>query len=834
LSFINFNAMKRFDFNKLLPHLAAIAFFVLVAVIYCKPALEGQVLQQSDIIHWKGMSKDIQDYRDSHGGVAPLWTTSMFGGMPGFQIATNNNNYLSYYANEAFSLFIPKPFRFFILACLGFYFLALVLGASPWLATLGALGYSYASYNGIIISVGHDTKMLSIAYMPALLGAVWMIFERRFWSGAALTALFSSILIFHNHYQIVYYFLLIAAFMTIGRLVTAIRQRETGRFLAAAGIALGAGFIGILANAVMLFTTYDYSKATIRGGQASLKTGTDSLSTVKSNGGLDTAYAFLYGSYGVAESFTLLVPDMYGGGSDPLGEESKLVETMQQKGLPQQLASQLYSYFPGYWGNQPGHAGPVYLGAIFVFLFIFGMFFLQTPHKWWILALTIFSLFMSWGKNFGTFNNLMFEYLPFYNKFRAPAMILVIPQLLFPMVSVMALQRLFAADTNKSEVWKSLRLSGLVLAGCFLVLGALYAGFEYIQGYERSLQQQLSQLNPQDPGLGKDIIDAVVADRRGKFGSDLVRSLVLAGLGWLMLFLFIRNKVSRGLVIWSLLGLTMIDLLGVSSRYLSKDNFMEPEDFEGAFTPTQADEFIKQDPDQHFRVLNLTQSTFNDAITSYHHKSVGGYHAAKLSIYQDLIEHQLSKQPMNLAVLNMLNTRYVITQDSTGQIYPSRNPAALGNVWFVREIQYVKDAAAEMKALDQFDPQKTAVVQESYRASVNTPVADSGAVISLTKDDHDIVTYSSNSSAPQFAVFSEVFYDRGWKAFINGQETPIVKVNYVLRGLSIPAGRHAIEFRFEPASYYNGRRVTTISQVILALLLLAAIVTEMRRKPEVA
>lgn len=826
--------MKRFDFNKLLPHLAAIAVFVLVAVIYCKPALEGQVLQQSDIIHWKGMSKDIQDYRDSHGGVAPLWTTSMFGGMPGFQIATNNNNYLSYYANEAFSLFIPKPFRFFILACLGFYFLALVLGASPWLATLGALGYSYASYNGIIISVGHDTKMLSIAYMPALLGAVWMIFERRFWSGAALTALFSSILIFHNHYQIVYYFLLIAAFMTIGRLVTAIRQRETGRFLAAAGIALGAGFIGILANAVMLFTTYDYSKATIRGGQASLKTGTDSLSTVKSNGGLDTAYAFLYGSYGVAESFTLLVPDMYGGGSDPLGEESKLVETMQQKGLPQQLASQLYSYFPGYWGNQPGHAGPVYLGAIFVFLFIFGMFFLQTPHKWWILALTIFSLFMSWGKNFGTFNNLMFEYLPFYNKFRAPAMILVIPQLLFPMVSVMALQRLFAADTNKSEVWKSLRLSGLVLAGCFLVLGALYAGFEYIQGYERSLQQQLSQLNPQDPGLGKDIIDAVVADRRGKFGSDLVRSLVLAGLGWLMLFLFIRNKVSRGLVIWSLLGLTMIDLLGVSSRYLSKDNFMEPEDFEGAFTPTQADEFIKQDPDQHFRVLNLTQSTFNDAITSYHHKSVGGYHAAKLSIYQDLIEHQLSKQPMNLAVLNMLNTRYVITQDSTGQIYPSRNPGALGNVWFVREIQYVKDAAAEMKALDQFDPQKTAVVQESYRASVNTPVADSGAVISLTKDDHDIVTYSSNSSAPQFAVFSEVFYDRGWKAFINGQETPIVKVNYVLRGLSIPAGRHAIEFRFEPASYYNGRRVTTISQVILALLLLAAIVTEMRRKPEVA
>ncbi len=826
--------MKRFDFRKLLPHLAAITVFVLVAVIYCKPALEGQVLQQSDIIHWKGMSKDIQDYRDTHDGVAPLWTTNMFGGMPGYQIATNNNNYLSYYANEAFSLFIPKPFRFFILACLGFYFLALILGAGSWLAMLGALGYAYASYNGIIISVGHDTKMLSIAYLPALLGAVWMIFERRFWAGAALTALFSSILIFHNHYQIVYYFLLTVGFMTIGRLIQAARSQELPAFLKASGIALGAGLIGILANAVMLFTTYDYSKATIRGGQASLKIGADSLSNVKTNGGLDTAYAFLYGSYGVAESFTLLVPDMYGGGSNPLGEESKLVQTMQEKGLPQQLASQLYSYFPGYWGNQPGHAGPVYLGALFVLLFVFGMFHLRTPHKWWILALTVFSLFMSWGKNFGTFNNLMFEYLPFYNKFRAPAMILVIPQLLFPMVSVMVLQKLFASDAQKEEAWKSLRLTGISLAACFVLLGAMYMSFDYLQGYERSLQQQLSQLNPQDPGLGRDIIDAVVAARKGKFGGDLVRSLAIVGLGWLLLFLFIRNKVAQGMVIWSLAALAMIDLLGVSSRYLSKENFMEPEDFEGAFAPTQADQIIKQDPDPNYRVLNLTQSTFNDAITSYHHKSVGGYHAAKLSIYQDLIENQLSKQPMNMSVLNMLNTRYVITQDSSGQVMPSRNPGALGNVWFVQEVRFVKDPAAEMKALDDFDPARTAVVQEAFRSSVTVPATDSGAVISLVKNDHDIVTYQSVSSAPQFAVFSEVYYDRGWKAFVDGKESPIVKANYVLRGLSVPAGKHAIEFRFEPSSYANGRRVTAISQFVLIGLLLGALLTELRRNRQSA
>ena len=282
-------------------------------------------------------------------------------------------------------------------------------------------------------------------------------------------------------------------------------------------------------------------------------------------------------------------------------------------------------------------------------------------------------------------------------------------------------------------------------------------------------------------------------------------------------------------MIWSLVGLCMIDLLGVSSRYLSKDNFMEPEDFEGAFAPSQADEIIKQDPDQQFRVLNLTQSTFNDAITSYHHKSVGGYHAAKLSIYQDLIENQLSKQPMNLSVLNMLNTRYVITQDSTGRVMPSRNPGALGSAWFVREVLFVKDASTEMRALDNFDPARTAVVQEMYKSGVTNPVVDSAAVISLVKNDHDVVSYQTESSTPQFAVFSEVYYDRGWKAFIDGKESPIVKVNYVLRGLSIPAGKHAIEFRFEPASYSNGRRVTAISQYVLIALLLGALLSELRR-----
>lgn len=822
--------MKPFTFKQVLPHLAALVAFVLVAIIYCKPALEGKVLQQGDVIHWKGMSKDIQDYRDAHNGVAPLWTINMFGGMPGYQIATNNNNYVSYWANETFSLFIPKPFRFFILACLGFYFLALALRVNPWLAMMGALGYAYATYDSIIIAVGHDTKMLSIAYVPALLGALLLIFRKKYWIGAALTALFSSILIFHNHYQIVYYLLLVTTFMTAGHFYQWIRQKETKHLVLASVFALVAGLTGVFTNAVMLFTTYDYSKATIRGGQAALNL-TDSLNKKTNNGGLDTAYAFLYGSYGMAETFTLLVPDMYGGASNPLGEDSKLVETMSEKGLPPQLANQLYSYVPSYWGKQPGHSGPVYLGAIFCFLFLFGMLFLKTHHKWWILAITILAILMSWGKNFATFNTFLFNYLPMYNKFRAPAMILIIPQLTFPLTSILILQEFVAGTYDRAYALKKLRIAAMVMAGIFLLLGFLYVSFDYKAGFERDLQQQLNQISPGDPNLGKDIINAVVADRKNMFGGDLIRSLFFVAAAIGMLFFYLKGSLKQGILIASLIILNAIDLLGVGKRYLNENNFLEPEDFESVFQPTPADLAIKKDPEKNYRVLNLTQSPFNDAITSYHHQSVGGYHAAKLSIYQDLIENQLSRQPMNEQVLNMLNTKYIIAADSTGQPVPQVNPAALGSTWLVREIRYVPDARAEMQALNNFNPAQTAIVEEAYKASITvTPQWDSAARIALMENDHDRVTYTCESATPQFAVFSEVFYDRGWKAFIDGTESPIVRTNYVLRGLAIPAGKHNIEFRFEPHSYSLGRTVTNICQLILLILLAGGLFLEFKKK----
>lgn len=818
------------NFSKLLPHIIAIVVFVIVSVIYCKPALEGKVLQQSDVTHWKGMAKDIQDYRDTHDGVAPLWTNNLFSGMPGYQIATNNNNLVSYYASDVFSLFLPKPIRFFLLACLGFYFLGLVLRVNPYVAMIGAIGYAYATYDPVIISVGHDTKMLSIAYLPAALGGLLMIFDGRYWLGAAFTALFTSILVYQNHYQIVYYFLIIVAFLSVARMIQWIREGKIKQMVTAFGFALVAGAIGILVNAVMLFTTYDYSKATIRGGQAALNLDSSAVKKVN-KGGLDTGYAFLYGSYGQAETMTLLIPDMYGGSLRPLGEDSKLVETLQSKNLPPDFVNQLYSYIPSYWGAQPGHAGPVYLGAVICMLFVFGMFYIKSGHKWWLFAVTILALLMSWGKNFAAFNTFMFEYLPMYNKFRAPAMILIIPQLSFSFLGILALQQAFYGKDDKAYIWDKLKKSGYVMAGLFALATLFYISFDYKNERDKGLQQQLTQMMNNDGTIAKEIINAAVEDRKDIFRADLLRSLFFAGAAFLVLYGFTRRNLKAQYAAIALLVLTTFDLLPVGKRYLNADNFLDPDQNEAVFTPTAADQMILQDKDPHYRVFNLTTDPFNDAITSYHHESIGGYHAAKLSLYQDLIENQLAKQPMNMQVMDMLNTKYFIVPDSSGQPQAQRNPGALGNAWLVKQIRYVKDPAEEMKALNSFTARDEAIIQEQFKPSVPfPPVPDSTATIRMEKNENDIVIYQFQSLSNQFAVFSEVYYDRGWKAFIDGKETPIVKTNYVLRGLAVPAGKHTIEFRFEPRSYIMGHRITAICQILLLLFFAVGVFMEYRKR----
>ncbi len=807
----------KINLKQVYPHLAAIAIFVIVAVLFCKPALEGKVIQQSDVIHWKGMSQDIHEYSAKY-GKAPLWTNSMFSGMPGYQIATNNNNYLPYYANEVFSLFIPKPFRFFILACFGFYFLGIVFRVNPWLSMIGALGYAYASYSSIIISVGHDTKMLSMAYMPALLGAIVLVFNKRYLLGAILTGIFSSVLISHNHYQIVYYFVLIALALGVALMITAVKERKVPEFLKPALIAFGAGLVGLFTNAVMIFTTYDYSKATIRGGQASLNVKSEDKKD-ESKGGLSKDYAFLW-SYGIGETMTLMVPNIYGGATQLLPEDSKLIQTLNEKGLPQQFANQLYSSFPAYWGPQPNTAGPVYAGAVLCFLFILGLIVIKGKHKWWIAAITLLAIMMSWGKNFPALNYFLFDHLPMYNKFRAPSMILVIPQLTIPLLAIMGLNKVLFGDLSKEEVFKKLKVAGIITAGVLLIATAMYVSFDYKTANDKNIQEQLTVIAKGDTSLGNDIMNSVTSDRKKLFSDDLTRSFLLVAFAFMLLILFNKKTLKAGIVLISFGLLCSFDMIGVSARFLNNEKFLEPEEFDGSFAQSELDQQIKQDPDQHYRVLNLSQDVFNDAITSYNHRSIGGYHAAKLSIYQDLIENQLAKQPLNNEVLNMLDTKYVIVADSTGRPVASINPGHLGAAWFVSEIKFVKDAKTEMNSLDSFVAVKTAIVNEADKDKIKTISVDSTAKIELTQPGHDTLLYKTNASTPQFAVFSEIFYDRGWKAFVDGKEQPIIKTNYALRGLYLEAGKHDIEFRFIPESYYLGYNITKYSQWILIALTL--------------
>ncbi|MDQ3846901.1 MAG: YfhO family protein, partial [Bacteroidota bacterium] len=806
--------MKNGLFQKILPHLVAVITFLLMAVIFCSPALSGQVINQLDVVHWKGMAQSLFEYKEKYGHF-PLWTNSMFGGMPAYQIAIEGRNKITPgVLHPLFMLFLPKPISFFFLICTSFYFLCQVLRINPWISILGAIAYGYASYNAIIVAVGHDTKMLSMCYVPALLGSLILLYEKKYWLGGALTALFSFLLVAMNHLQITYYFLIIAAFMTIAYLYHWIKNGEYKHIALALGIAIVTGVLGVFGNATNIFVTYDYSKATMRNGTLSLDTA-QNAQTKKA--GLPIDYAFGW-SYGKGETLTLLFPGIYGGSnSGELKEGSHIGEALAEKGVPEEQAEQFAQQMPyTYWGPQPGTSGPVYLGAIVCFLFIFGMVYLKTWHKWWLLAVSILAILMSWGKNFEAFNTFLFNYLPLYNKFRAPSMILVIPQLCFAIVSVMTLQRLFFAGDKKEEKWKSFK-TALYITGGLLFLGVLlYFGLDYKGENDAAIKQSFSQ-SFQNEQAGTDIYKALREDRQSLYGRDLIRSIMLIALAAGIIWLYLRNKMKFGYAIAGLLILNLFDLFGVGKRYLNKENFTDPDQYDAVFAPTQADLQIKKD-NGYYRVLNLTQDVFNDAITSYHHNSVGGYHPAKLSITEDLLNYQLrNKQPMNLAVLNMLNTKYVIVgNQQNGQPTVQQNPDALGHAWFVKTIRYEPDAMSVMKALDNFNPRDTAILFSADKNLINAaPATDSIGTIQLISNTNDDAVYQSNSSANGLAVFSEIFYDRGWKAYIDGKESPIIRTNYVLRGLSIPAGRHEIKFSFRPASYYTGERIAMIANILI-------------------
>jgi len=827
--------MKNFQWKSLVPHAIAVGIFLIVAVIYCKPALEGKVLSQSDVVHWKGMAQDMYTYKETHGHF-PLWNNNLFGGMPAYQIALETSNPVSPIYVHSLLMLVKKPIAYFFLLCIAFYFLTQVIGIRPWLGVLGGIAYAYATYSPVIVAVGHDTKMQAMGYMPALLAGLWLVYRKKYLWGAALTALFSALLIAMNHLQVTYYSLIVAGFMSVGFGIQWIKQKDYKHLVTSLGIALIAGAIGATANLVSLATTNDYAKATIRGSSLSL----DSTGKAVKQSGLQIDSAFYYGSYGKLETYTFMIPRIYGGSSSDIGQEldinSHLAKLAIEKGIPEDQAAQFAAGTGPYWGTQPGTSGPVYLGAVICFLFIFGMVYLKTWHKWWILAVCVLAIFMSWGSNFSSFNTFLFNYLPLYNKFRAPSIILIIPQLLFPLLGVMALQRLLFEETNKADALEKLKTSIYITGGLLLVALGLYLSFDYIGKNDEGIKNMFTQALGGKQEEGNAFYNALKQDRQSLFGADLLRSILLIAAGIVLVWLFLKNKLKATYAMAAIIIVSSIDILSVGRKYLNDNNFQEEEAInDNAFKISPVDAEILKDT-THPRVLNLAAQggPYNDAFTSYHHRSVGGYHPAKLSIYDDLLTYQLNKQPLNKQVLDMLNTRYVITPDQqTGQPMLQVNPDALGQAWFVKHIQYVKDQGASMKALDHFSAKDTAIVEEKFKKDIPfEPVADSSGSIRLLKNDNDLVTYQSTSKNNQFAVFSEIFYDRGWKAYIDDKETPIIQTNYVLRGLAIPAGNHQIRFEFKPASYYNSNTAAVAASALIWLLLIGAVVSTVRKNKE--
>lgn len=853
--------------KKVLPHVVAIITFLLIAVLFCKPALEsGKVMRQDDLLGFKGVNHDFTLHQEKY-GTSPLWLTTSFSGMPAFTIGVEAPTVLTARVHQLCTLWLPEPFASFFLACICFYIFCLCLRINPYIGIIGSLAFAYSTYIPVIIATGHLSKMWALAYAPALLGGMILLYERKYFLGFLLTALFTMQEIGRNHQQISYYVLLIMGIATVVYLIKWIREKQYAHAFKAIGLVIVAGLLGVLTNSVNLFTTYDYTKYSKRGGQLILNekdSKEQNLKQGEKTKGLSRDYAFQW-SYGKTETFTLMFPGIMGYGAlgVQLDENSAIAKFLESNAnqSPDQ-AGQIAQSMSGalYWGDQPFTMGPVYLGAVVCFLFIFGLVYVKGVHKWWILAASIFGILLSWGSNFGAFNNFMFDHFPFYNKFRAPAMTLIIPQILFPILMCLGLQQLITSNNNKEEVWKNFKVSVIATGALFAIAALMYlqlgyknengqrtAAFNQVAANQNAdFRTEMQKLNSEYPSKAdnqlyetlffqtkgnKDIAEGIVKalrkDRATTYGKDIVRSLLYVIPVVLLLGLFIKQRVSSTVLLAGVGLLLIIDLFSIDKRFMNEDNFVDTDQLESqAFVKTDADDEILKDTEPDFRVFNVSsgKDPFQESVTSYFHKSIGGYSPAKIGIYDDLISYQLSGTP-NEQVVNMLNTKYLIQSNpQTGKPIAIMNPNRLGNSWIVKGVEFVKGPAEEMQALNHFNAKDTAIVDESFKAQIPSGIVyDSTAYLKLTKFDNDTVVYESSAATPQVGVFSEIYYPGGWNMYVDGKKSDYFKANYVLRAATIPAGKHKIEFIFEPTSYIVGYAIAKWSNILMFVLLLGGL-----------
>ncbi len=815
---------KNPGFRNIFINVGIIMFFIVLAYAYLFPLLEGKELKMDDLDHHLGMSKELVDYRNETGEEA-VWTNTMFGGMPGYMISVlYPNNITNFIAGLPRQLFSIASFIFLYL--IGFYILLSSMKVNRWLSVAGAIAFGLSSYFIIIIGAGHASKANALAFLPIVIAGVLMVFRGKQIPGAILFTIGLSMELLAGHPQITYYGLILLVIYGIIELVFSLKDKAVLPFLKSALYLLAGVVIAVGMNFSRLYTSYEYSKETIRG-PSELSSNNENKTS-----GLDKDYVVQW-SYGIDETLTLLIPNFMGGSSltNP-GENSESYKTMQQKGV--QNLRQNIRAVSMYHGKQPGTAGPVYVGAIIVFLFVLGLFVVKGVYKWWLLSATVISIILSWGGNIMPLTSFLLDHLPMYNKFRAPSMTLVIAQIAMPLLGFIALNNIFTGKTEK-KVW----LNGLKWAA--IITGGLSLLFAVLPGILGDFS------NASDTARFPDwLIDSVLEDRKSLLRMDAFRSFVFIALAAGALYLWNLKKIKTNLFIGVLGVLILVDLWAVDKRYLNNDNFVSKREAANPFPEMPADKAILQDMDLYYRVLPLQGNAFQDARASYFHKNVGGYSAAKLRRYQEMIDNhfmpeiqqmatglQSGSQPDSvlslLSAINMMNTKYIIYDlNST----PLPNPHALGNAWFVSGYQEVANADEEIASMKGINPANEAVIDKRFSEFVEGKKFqkdESGGIV-LTDYKPNYLKYNAKATSEQLAVFSEIYYDKGWNAYIDGEKLPHFRVNYILRGLVIPAGEHVVEFKFHPKSYYTGNQISLASSILLILAIAGYAFSEYRKK----
>lgn len=802
---VNFKIMnfKSLNYKPLVISALAIVGFLLLSLLYFSPIFDGKTLQQHDVMQYQGMAHESLQYEEETGH-APLWTNTLFGGMPTYLIHIQTKNVVTY-IYHAFHTTFDHPemimLMYFIWA-----FLALLLVDMPiGLSILGALFYGLSSYFYIIIEAGHITKCIALGQMPLIIASIYATYRLGKWKlGSAVFALMLAMQLIANHLQITYYTALTCIVLVGFLLYEAIREKDIlKKFIKPSLWLLLALVLAVGANFSRLYSVYDYGKDSMRGKSE--------LSDNQNNKteGLDKDYATAW-SYGIDETINLLVPNFMGGSSmGELSEDSEVFKTLKQNGVPN--SKNVIKSMPTYWGEQPITSGPVYIGAIVIFLFVFGLLYVTGSIKWWLAICTLFSILLAWGHNFMPLTDLFLDYFPGYNKFRTVSMILVIAEFAMPLLAILALKKFFE-DKDKTVAFKKLGIA-LGITGGFLLILIFTSGMWSFQGAH-------------DAEMLPDwLLPALIADRQAMMTSDLWRSLLIVIATFVVLALVKFDKLKSIPAIVVLALIVLVDLVPVNRRYLNDNDFVKQS--KSMFKPSKADAIILKDKDPNFRVMNLTVSPFNDASTSYFHKSIGGYHGAKMKRYQELIDSCLSKN--NWEVYNMLNTKYFIVNGQDNAPIAQRNQNALGNAWFVKDVHLVKNADAEIAALKDFHPEREAFVDMRYKLSETEFVVDSTASIKLDSYDPEELNYTSENSHNGVAIFSEIFYDKGWNAYIDGELVPHFRANYVLRGLEIPAGTHQIKFKFEPKAFYTADTISLVFSILLLFGFVVVIVLEVRK-----